>query len=414
MDTASGSTVAGDLGVPAASLVAAHRPACWLRGKGRRRYPGLLEEEVGGHWKVRLDGPAVGDDLTSARRLELELRADDGLRRQLGVPPFPVLDFEVDVAGRQVRLRQMRFEEEQARLFRVQDRVPFSLTGGSISDRTLVGEVEALAPYEVLASVTDSEHLLCPGAIVRLEVARPWGATFRLHGRIACLERGAESTRAYLRLLDRSSVDEAGLLAACECPGFGMHTVWTYQLEPRGLDRVVRVSQAATPVDMVKVFELRRTAGQFFGQRPEANDWHLWSDPLDGSSILVLVSVGTKPIGTIRLVVNGGDRSKSEIEQAHGLPAFLWDESFVEVSKMALEPSFRGVGLRLPLWREAHRLARSLGVRYAVFESIPELVPVLEGLGAARLDLSRTPPDSLRPLHAMVLDLRQPVLRSML
>jgi hypothetical protein len=270
--------------------------------------------------------------------------------------------------------------------------------------------MEALAPYEILASIHDAEHLLFPAAVVRLRVTRPWGAAFTLHGRIAHLERRAESTRAYLRLLDRSSVQEASLLAACECSGFSTHAIWTYRLQPRGLERVVRVSQAATPADMVEAFELRRAAGQFFSQSPEANDWRLWSDPLDGAAILVLARLGTRPVGTVRLVVNGGDRDKSEIDKAIGLPAFLWEGSFVEASKLAIDPFFRGVGLRLPLFREVLRLALSLGSRYVVFESTPELVPVFEEMGAIHLGLSRTPTDSTQTVKAMYVDLHKSLL----
>lgn len=406
MDTSIRDAVEIDLPVPKAGLVAPHRPACWLWGNGTR-YSGTLEEGSG-EWIVRLARPARGD-LSSAKRLELELAADDGLHRRLGLSRFQVFDFAVDAAATQVRLRPLPFQEEVAHLFPVQGELPAALTGGSILGRTLLATVEALTPYEVLASVEDLEHLLFPGALVELEVSRPWRALFRLQGRIAFLERRGEDTRAYLRLVDRRSVEEAGLLAACECPGFSTHGMWTYHIPPRDLERVVRVRQAVTAGDMIKALELRRDANQFHGQRPEATDWRSWSDPLDETSIVILVSLGTKPVATGRLVVNGGDRTKSAIESAVKLPDFLWTDSFVEASKLAIHPSYRRVGLRVPLFREAARLARSLGSRFIVFETIPALMPDFEKMGATHLHLTKDHQDTGTAAHVMVVDLSKPL-----
>jgi hypothetical protein len=397
-------TIEIDLPAPKGGLVSPHRPACWLWGNGRR-YSGTLEEsEDGGAWTFRSAEPLRGD-LSSARRLELELCADSGAHRQLGLPRFQVFDFEVDAAAGRVRLRPVPFQEEQAHLFRVQEDVAVAVTGESISGRTLVGAVGALTPYEVLATVADHEHLLFPGAVVKLEVARPWRAFFNLQGRVAAVERREAVTRIYVRLVDRQSIEEAGLLAACECPGFGTHTLWTYKLPIGGIEKLVRVHQAVTTGDMVKVLELRRDANHFHGQRPEVNDWRAWSDPLDETSVVILASLGTKPVATGRLVVNGGDRSRSEIESAVRLPDFLWVDSFVEASKLAIRPGFRGAGLRLPLFREMVRAALALESRYIVFETIPPLVPDFETMGADHLHLTKPHPDTGTTAHVMVLDL---------
>jgi GNAT superfamily N-acetyltransferase len=345
--------------------VAAHRPAARLWIAGRRR-EGTLEEEAGGSWIFHGAGSA---DLGSVQRLELELCADAELSRRLGVPRFQIRSFEPDAAAGRVRWRPIPFQEEQARLFKTQERFPVTLTGASLLGRALAGEVEALAPYEALLAVEDREHLLFPGAVVALEAARPWGAKFSLTSRIDFLERRGESTRLYVRLLDRRSVQEASFLAVCECPGFSTHTMWTYGLPSAGLDRLVRIRQAANAVDLVQVCDLRRAAHQFHGLRPADNDWQLWSDPLDETAVLLLVSLGVKPVATARLAVQ--------------------DEGRVELSQMAIHPAFRGVGLRVPLFEEAVRLARSLGGRYLIGEPIPKLEPILREMGAVPLDLGR-------------------------
>lgn len=378
-----------DPDAPRAGLVAPHRPACriWIHGT---HSSGFLEEGKDGAWIIHLAPSSVPGDLSAAARLEFELCADSRLRRRLGAPRFQIHDFEVDAPARQVRWRPLRFAEERARLFRVREPLAVAVTGASLAGRTLTGTVDALSPYEILVTVEDREHLLVPGALLGLEIHRPWQAFFRLHARIASLERGA-ATRLSLRLLDRTSVEETGALAACECPGFGTHTLWTYGIQPRSLGRLVRVRQAVTEEDRVEVLELRREANQFYGQGSEENDLASWSDSFDERSILLLVSVGEKPVATGRLAAPGEDRGRSEIAQSVELPEAFWKDSFVEISRVAIDPAFRGVGLRVPLLREIGRLTLSLGGRFAVFESIPELVPFFESLGAARLGRTRRP-----------------------
>lgn len=393
-----------DPDAPRAGLVVPHRPACRLWGHGTGS-AGILEEEKDGSWLVRLAPSSVREDLSAAARLELELCADSRLRRRLGAPRFQIHVFEVDAPARQVRWRPLRFAEEQARLFRVREPLTVAVTGASIVGRALTGTVDALSPYEILAMVEDREHLLFPGAILGLEIHRPWRTLFRLHGRIAFLERGA-ATKLYLRLLDRTSVQEASVLAACECPGFGTHTLWTYGIQPRGLGRLVRVRQAVTEEDRVQVLALRRDAHQFYGQGSEENDPASWSDPLDERSILLLVSVGEKPVATARLAAPGEDRGRSEIAQSVELPEVFWKDSFVEISRVAIDPAFRGVGLRVPLLREIGRLTLSLGGRFAVFESLPELVPYFESLGATRLGRTRRP-DGEEGAHVLCFDVRK-------
>jgi len=382
MATLPGSMIEIGLDGPPLGRVAPHRPACRLWGNGVR-YSGSVAEYPDGSWVFRPAGPPLRSDLVSARRLEMELRSDARWRRRLRLSPFPIHDFAVDLAAQQIRFRPLRLHEEEARLFRAPDAIPVAVTGESLLDRMLLGVVEALTPYEVLATVQDAERLLLPGAIVRLAASRPWSAPFTLDGRVAFLARGQEETRLYLRLADRRSVEEASLLACCECPQFGAHTMWTYGLATHGLARLVRIHHAASAIEMFDVLELRRAAYQFNGQGVSENDWRAWSDSLDETSIHILLSLGTRPVATARVVINDGDRSRSELESTVELPDFLWAGAFVEVSRMAIHPAFRGVGLRWPLFREIGRLARSLGCRFVVFE---DRVPVAQKLGAVPLE----------------------------
>jgi len=376
------------LDVPKTRCVASPGCACWLRGNGVR-CRGVLEGPVNGSWVFTAAGRSMKAELASARRLELELCADSELSARMNLPMFQVHEFQLDLDAQQVRFQTACFDPEKVRMFAVQQQFPVSITGGSLLERILIGSVEAIAPFELMALVDDPEHLLLPGAVVSLQVTRPWQTTSTLHARVAALDRRERDAQVYFRILDRESVQAAALLAACECPEFSAHTMWTYRLNTDGLRKLARVSRVATSDGLVKALELRRDANQFYGRLREANDHRLWSDDLDENSMIVLISLGARPVATARLVINDGDRARSELHNTWGLPDFIWAGSFVEVSWFAIHPDFRGIGLREPLLRELTRLALTVGSRFLVFEVIPDLAPAMEKIGAAYLQTSK-------------------------
>jgi hypothetical protein len=392
------------LDVPKARSVASPGAACWLRGNGVR-CRGVLNGPVNGAWLFSAAGHSMKAELASARRLELELCADSEISARLGLPMFQLHEFQMDMEAGQVRFQTACFDPEKVRMFAVQQQFPVSVTGDSIMDRILIGSVEAIAPFELMAVVEDPENLLLPGAIVTLQVARPWQTTCTLHGRVASLERRDKDAQVYFRIVDRQSVQTAALLAACECPEFSAHTMWTYRLSAEDLRQLARVSRVATPEAMVRALELRRDANQFYGRLREANDHRLWSDDLDENSMIVLISLGVKPVATARIVINDGDRGKSELQNIWGLPDFIWAGSFVEVSWFAIHPNFRGIGLREPVLRELTRLALTVGSRFVVFEVISDLAPAMEKIGAAYLQTTKQDQQSGNRRRVMYFDL---------
>ena len=217
---------------------------------------------------------------------------------------------------------------------------------------------------------------------------------------------GDAGARIVLRMADPASVDRAAVLATCTAPGFGIHALWTYGLKPRGLMRHLRVVPVAGLADMATVYRLRRDANQFYGRRPDAHDPEAWADPLDACSILFLGLLGDKPIATARLVVNGGDRSRSELQALVPVPEEFWEGGFVEVSRLVVHPDFRGNRIRYDLFREVERLSLSMGVRFMLFDAIPRLVPMYQAVGGKPLPLTKKHPDSDETVRVMYVDMR--------
>ncbi|WP_372095530.1 GNAT family N-acetyltransferase [Tistrella mobilis] len=380
---------------------------------GTDRLNGRLSRDIAGGWCFTAAGGRLPE--TVARRLADPATAVATVpmvdrrrlrRRRLG--PLRMAVASVDAGRGVVRLTAALSGPVAERLPRPAEPLPAMLDGRSLNRRRLPACITAIGPYEAVAEVTGPAALLVPGTVMTLTVPRPWATPFRLLGRIIAVEAGAgdAGARIVLRMADPASVDRAAVLATCTAPGFGIHALWTYGLKPRGLMRHLRVVPVAGLADMATVYRLRRDANQFYGRRPDAHDPEAWADPLDACSILFLGLLGDKPIATARLVVNGSDRSRSELQALVPVPEEFWEGGFVEVSRLVVHPDFRGNRIRLDMFREVERLALGLGVRYLLFDAIPKLAPLYEAVGGRRLPLTKKHQDSDEIEQVMYVDMR--------
>ncbi|MFD0387183.1 hypothetical protein ACFQ4K_04025 [Tistrella bauzanensis] len=122
---------------------------------------------------------------------------------------------------------------------------------------------------------------------------------------------------------------------------------------------------------------------------------------------MFLAILGDKPIATARLVLNDGDRSRSELQAQVPVPDQFWEGGFVEISRLVVHPDFRGNRIRYDLFREVERLSLSLGARYMLFDAIPKLAPLYEAVGGRRLPLTKKHPDSDETVQVMYVDMRR-------
>ncbi|MAM73867.1 GNAT family N-acetyltransferase [uncultured Tistrella sp.] len=394
----------------AAGLSPPHAVAVCLHA-GPDRLNGRLAWDAGGGWSFVAAGGRLPEDVAGrladpATAVAVEPRVDRRAIRRRRLGPLRLGCLSVEAARGIVRLDAAIPASVVDQLPRPAEALPAMLDGRSLNRRRLPALVTAIGPYEALAEVTGPAALLVPGTLMTLTVVRPWADPFRLRSRIVAVESGAETVRVLLRMADPAAIDRAAVLAACTAPGFGIQALWTHGLKPRGLMRHLRVVPAAGAADMVTARALRRDANQFYGRRPEARDPADWADRLDGSSLLFLAYLGDKPIATARLVVNGGDRSLSELQAQVPVPDTFWEGGFVEVSRLVVHPDFRGNRIRYDLFREVERLSLSMGVRFMLFDAIPRLVPMYQAVGGKPLPLTKKHPDSDETVRVMYVDMR--------
>ncbi|CDM60012.1 MULTISPECIES: GNAT family N-acetyltransferase [Rhizobium] len=375
-------------------------PTCRLR-LGRAAYDGVLHAAGIDLWAVT----------TQDRRLLRRLREAEALS----------LSLACDGSGSGLRLSDFTVDEEIGRiLFRLSDplkngaeptwlehSVSTVVRAPCLFRRVAEADLAAVSPFELVLRLIEPDGFLVPSAVISLEVHRPWGGRFNIRGRVvhrAELDGGSQLVIRPERVPDKAA---AGWLAVCESDTFGIRQLRMNGLSARGAGRFLRISRCSTVADWHNVVRLRRIANQFFGRHQEADDDTIWTDELDDNSLSLLVWLGRNPVGTGRLVFNGGDRRLSEIEASSPLPDWVWAERFLEVSRVAIDADHRSAGVMIAIFQEVGRIALETNCRYLVLDAIEKLVPIYEKVGAVHLPNTKKHPFSDETVHVMVIDIRR-------
>lgn len=168
-------------------------------------------------------------------------------------------------------------------------------------------------------------------------------------------------------------------------------------------------SIAYTPKEIEEVMKLRFLA---YSTREGANHAALLNpeqmkDLFDAHSLLMIVRVGKKIVGTGRLVFNNGEKDKSEIAQHVDLPKWFWKEGFIETSRVATVPGVRGRDVFSTLSRQAFRIAYQSGVRYLLADCESHLLEAYKRRGSKELGLTFVHPLEGKKLHVIYTDVNE-------
>ncbi|MEV6976009.1 GNAT family N-acetyltransferase [Kitasatospora sp. NPDC093806] len=387
-----------------------HRPQV-LVWTGRRRVATVLDERRPDGSLVlsgaaTADGPGGGlADLRPDGRLALAFRADAGrLRRGRLVPLFST-DYRIDHRrGRiEVRFPLARGEE---RTHPLPEPVAARLDCGVLFGRPQRIAVTRLSPYGGEFSTEDPGRCLAPGMTVTIDSWLPWLGRWRLTAQLTACREDATGVRFAFRTVDRRSVRAGAVVLAGTVPGFGFDALRSAGVRPARMTRYLSVRTVADEAGYRRALDVRLAGNRHFGRLAGVDDSREVADRLDPHSVNFVCLLGDKAVGAGRVVVNGGDRSLSEIEAGTaGLPVHIWRGGFVEVSRLAVDPEHRGAGVVVALFREIARLAFNLDCRYLVLDAIDKLVPVYRRLGGERLPLAKAHQYSGETVHVMAIDI---------
>jgi len=385
------------------SLRGKPRATLWVAGKP---YPGCLDELEDGRWAFDIDPPRVAPQIAKTGWVGLSLAADSSFARRHPGCAIALRDVE-HLPGQQRILFERRIPEDcSERLYHPSEALSGRISGSVLEGRRLLAEIRALSPFSLSMIVDDPQRLLVPAAQVIIDGWTKWGNLGSIAAQVSAVQRTEAGTAVYVDVIGQTSTEKAAHWTLAVSATFTAHTMWTLGFEADKLSRSFAVSQVLDVDDMAVVYGLRRDANQFFGRRPDAVDLASWADPLDETAIVLLATLGRKPVASARLVLNDGNRQRSEMAQLVRLPEFLWQHGFAEVSRLVVHPDYQGMSVRIVLFREIARLALMSNVRYLVFDAIPKLAPLYEKIGGIDLQLQKKHQDSDEIETVMYLDIR--------
>jgi hypothetical protein len=245
--------------------------------------------------------------------------------------------------------------------------------------------------------------------VVTLTSWLPWTGELRLHVQICACRNEPGEVRCVFRMVDRESVETAAVVLAGTMDGFGFADLIALGVKPSRVAKYFSTQTVSDEVAFRRALEVRLVGNRTFGRLDSVDDATELADRLDLHSVTILCLLGEKAVATGRVVVNVGDHGLSEIEaDTAGLPAHVWRHGFVEVSRLAIHPDFRGSGVvNVALFREIARLSFHLDCRCLVLDAIDKLVPLYQRIGATHLNLTKTHPYSKETVHVMAIDINE-------
>jgi hypothetical protein len=383
-----------------------HKPEV-LVWSGRQQVPAVLEDYTAdGTLILSVPDRRHLDAVQAGGRLALVYRADRKLFARQLVPLFTTEYSVVRSRG----VVEARFPADPAadRLHALAEPVAVALESSVLFHRILRASLIRLAAYQGEFTADDPGRCLAPGMVVTLTPWLRWTGELRLRAQICARRNELGGTRYAFRMIDRESVQTAGVLLAGTVDGFGFAALTALGVKPSRMTKHLSLQTVSDEATYRRALEVRLAGNRTFGRLGTVDDAAELADRLDPHSVTILCLLGEKAVGTGRVVVNVGDHTLSEIEaDTTGLPAHVWRDGFVEVSRLAIHPDFRGSGVTIALFREIARVSFHLDCRYLVLDAIDKLVPVYQRIGATRLNLTKTHPYSKETVHVMAIDISE-------
>jgi hypothetical protein len=384
-----------------------HKPEV-LVWSGQRQVAAVLEDHtVDGTLILSVPDQRQLNAVQAGGRLAMVYRADRNLFAKQLVPLFTT-DYSV-VHGRGVVEARFTADAAADRLHALPEPIAAALESSALFHRVLRANLIRLTAYRGEFTADDPGRCLAPGMVVTLTSWLPWTGELRLHAQICACRSEPDGVRCVFRLINRESVETAAMLLVGTVDGFGFAALTALGVKPSRMTKYLSTQTVSDEVAFRRALGVRLLGNRNFGRLDAVDDATELADRLDPHSVTILCLLGEKAVATGRVVVNVGDHTLSEIEaDTAGLPAHVWRHGFVEVSRLAIHPDFRGSGgINVALFREIARLSFHLDCRYLVLDAIAKLVPVYQRIGATRLNLTKTHPYSKETVHVMAIDISE-------
>ncbi|MFE6162214.1 GNAT family N-acetyltransferase [Streptomyces sp. NPDC056486] len=384
-----------------------HRPEVLLRS-GRQQVRAVLEERRGdGTTVFSVVDPREIDELAPDGRLAVLFRADRSRYRKRKLAPVHTREYAVD-RNRAVVEARFPVQKRTGRAHPLVTPIAASLKSAVLYQRLRRISLVRLSTYGGEFVTEDPGRCLSPGMSVDIDSWLPWLGHLRLRAQLTGCQEQLDGVHFQFALADRGSVRTAAIVLTGTSDGFGFGDLRDAGVRPSRVTKYLTVQTVSDTASFRQALDVRLVGNRRFGRLADVDDGTEVADHLDPHAVNFICLLGDKALGTGRVVVNSGSRALSEIEnETTGLPVHIWRGGFVEVSRLAIHPDYRGAGVVVALFREVARLAFHLDCRYLVLDAIEKLVPVYQKIGAQRLPISKTHPYSKETVRVMAVDIAE-------
>ncbi len=235
-------------------------------------------------------------------------------------------------------------------------------------------QVQELSPGGLTLIASTRHKEILANAEFTLNVALPILGNFVVQAVVCNVARIKGSDR--LRVGVKLEGDATAFLEACgqflliSSPGTSLSLLREAGFPCRSIESAAQLTYPSNRQDFLEILQLRLLVYRAAG-RTQSDDPGSMLDRFDAYSRHLMLRVGDRLAGAMRIVFPDGCREHSELESEDGfrIPEGIWQERFGEVSLAVIHPDYVRSDGYLYLLRHAFRVGHALGYRYSMVAS---------------------------------------------
>ncbi len=163
--------------------------------------------------------------------------------------------------------------------------------------------------------------------------------------------------------------------------------LWRAGFKIRDVKDILEYQVVSSDQEFRRIIQLRRMSLAPHLQLQNGSD-ALVRDPWDSEAEHIYLTLGSHLVAALRLTFNLGQRGQIEHKEAsERLPQYLWEQGFIEVSRVCTHPEYRGSHLLAAVLHHLRNVCRQSQHRYAVLSCQDSMLDQYQRLGAKPLGI---------------------------
>jgi predicted GNAT family N-acyltransferase len=163
--------------------------------------------------------------------------------------------------------------------------------------------------------------------------------------------------------------------------------LWRAGFKLKDVKDILEYQVVSSEHEFRRILQLRRMSLAPHLQLQTGTD-ALVQDPWDSQSEHLYLTLGSHLVAALRLTFNLGNREQIEHKEAlERLPQHLWDQGFVEVSRVCTHPEYRGSHLLDAVFHHLQAVCKQSQHRYVVVSCQDSMLDMYQRFGAKPLGI---------------------------